>query len=93
MVDARYNERMVEHLRERWLLDVREEPCGCCKCGDEPTLYINGELYCDECGKDEYHYYGDYEVMCESCDEEVDDCYKVGNEYYCEDCFLDIFRR
>lgn len=91
MVDARYNEQMVDRLHERWLEDDRET-CGCCKCGDEATMDIGGDPYCEDCAKEEYHTYDD-EAFCSICEDEItEEVYKVGSEYFCEDCFLNVFR-
>lgn len=99
MVDTRYNDRMVEHLREQWLLDDRDddrydEEDSCCMCRGHATLDICGELYCEDCAKEEFRTYDDDPYCCiggEDC--ETDTYYKVANDYFCEDCFLEVFRR
>lgn len=91
MID--YNERMVDRLHERWLEDDREEPNGdCCTCRGEATFNIGGDLYCRECAMDEFKKFDD-DAYCCVCGEECPDVYyEVGNETFCEDCFLGVFR-
>lgn len=91
MVD--YNAQMVDRLHERWLEDDREEPTGsCCMCRGEAELSIGDEDYCVDCAKEEFRKYYE-EAYCDICGEECSDVhYEVGNEKFCEDCFLGVFR-
>lgn len=94
MVDSRYNESVISQLEKRWLDDDRyEEEDSCCMCGDEATMDVCGELYCEHCAKGEFRDYGD-DAFCSVCEYEITDkIYKVGNEYFCEECFEAVFRR
>ena len=72
--------------------DLSEPECSCCMCRGEATLSIGGEDYCEDCAKDEFSAYKD-DVYCDVCENECPDVYyEVGNEHFCEECFLEVFR-
>lgn len=90
MID--YNERMVDKLHEKWLEDDRVEG-DCSTCRGEATLEIGGDLYCEDCAKEEFRCF-DEDAYCDICGDECSDiCYEVGDEKFCEDCFIEVFRR